>query len=147
MSDEYSFTEEQYQEAVKKVAKYQSVSVSMIQRMGHKYTTAARIVDRMEEEGIISPFEGSRPRKVFIPKPAPEPILRRAEVLSRDGFEEIEFMLLRRGNIFKLYEDDGELVGTFLAESDAYIIDDNGIAQIDCKDYATKTIKQGERFK
>ena len=30
------------------------------------YARAARIVDEMEERGIIGPFEGSKPRKVLI---------------------------------------------------------------------------------
>lgn len=44
-------------------------SVSSIQRkMKLGYSIAARMVDQMEEVGIIGPFEGSRPRKVLITK-------------------------------------------------------------------------------
>ena len=32
------------------------------------YSRAARIVDQMEEKGIVGPFEGSKPRQVLISK-------------------------------------------------------------------------------
>ena len=44
-------------------------SASMLQRkfkLG--YNRAARIVDRFEEEGIVTPADGSKPRKVIYPK-------------------------------------------------------------------------------
>jgi DNA segregation ATPase FtsK/SpoIIIE-like protein len=41
-------------------------SASLIQRkMQLDYNTAGRIVDQLEELGIIGPFEGTNPRKVF----------------------------------------------------------------------------------
>ena len=30
------------------------------------YSRAARMVDQMEEMGIVGPFEGSKPRKILI---------------------------------------------------------------------------------
>ncbi|MEE3607426.1 DNA translocase FtsK, partial [Bacillus altitudinis] len=30
------------------------------------YTSAAKIIDRLEENGVIGPYEGSTPRKVLI---------------------------------------------------------------------------------
>jgi S-DNA-T family DNA segregation ATPase FtsK/SpoIIIE len=30
------------------------------------YTRAARIIDMMEQEGLIGPFEGSKPRKILV---------------------------------------------------------------------------------
>ena len=32
------------------------------------YSRAARLVDQMEEKGIVGPFEGSKPRQVLITK-------------------------------------------------------------------------------
>ena len=32
------------------------------------YARAARIVDEMEEKGIVGPFEGSKPRQLLITK-------------------------------------------------------------------------------
>ena len=30
------------------------------------YTRAARIIDSMEEEGIVGPYQGSKPRKILV---------------------------------------------------------------------------------
>jgi len=44
-------------------------SVSMLQRrLKLGYSRAARIVDQMEEIGVVGPFEGSKPRNVLITK-------------------------------------------------------------------------------
>ena len=44
-----------------------SYSVSMLQRrVKLGYSRAARIVDQMEELGIVGPYEGAKPRQVLI---------------------------------------------------------------------------------
>ncbi len=46
-------------------------SVSMLQRrLKLGYARAARIVDEMEEKGIVGPFQGSKPRSILVTKEA-----------------------------------------------------------------------------
>lgn len=59
-----------YNEAVDLVTNMQSASVSLLQRRFRiGYTRAARLIDAMEENGIVGPYEGSKPREVLISKP------------------------------------------------------------------------------
>ncbi|MBX0356389.1 DNA translocase FtsK [Halobacillus sp. Nhm2S1] len=56
-----------YPEAVQMVIEMQSASVSMIQRRFRVgYTRAARLIDAMEDNGIVGPYEGSKPRAVLV---------------------------------------------------------------------------------
>ena len=49
------------------VLETKSCSVSMLQRrVKLGYSRAARIVDQMEELGIVGPYEGAKPRQVII---------------------------------------------------------------------------------
>jgi S-DNA-T family DNA segregation ATPase FtsK/SpoIIIE len=53
--------------AVEVVMETGQASVSMLQRrLKLGYSRAARLVDQMEERGIVGPFEGSKPRSVTI---------------------------------------------------------------------------------
>lgn len=55
-----------YQEAVEMVIMAKKASTSMLQRrMGIGYGRAARLIDRMEQEGIVGKFDGSNPREVL----------------------------------------------------------------------------------
>lgn len=59
--------DEMYEEAVKMVLETKQASVSMLQRrLGLGYTRAARLVDTMEAEGIVGPYNGSKPREILI---------------------------------------------------------------------------------
>ncbi|NQT76057.1 MAG: DNA translocase FtsK [Candidatus Omnitrophica bacterium] len=59
--------DEFFDEAVKMVIETGQASVSMLQRrLRLGYTRAARLIDAMEEEGIVGPFRGSKPREILI---------------------------------------------------------------------------------
>jgi len=61
--------DELFDEAVEVVVSSGQASVSMLQRrLKLGYSRAARLVDQMEERGIVGPFEGSKPRAVLITK-------------------------------------------------------------------------------
>ena len=56
-----------YDKAVQIVAEAQKVSTSMLQRrLGVGYNRAAKIVESMEEQGVIGPSRGTTPREVFV---------------------------------------------------------------------------------
>lgn len=60
-------TDDLYDEAVQLVVNMQTASVSMLQRRFRiGYSRAARIVDQMEQRGIVGPPEGSKPRQVLV---------------------------------------------------------------------------------
>lgn len=62
-------TDELYEPAVRLVVTSGSASTSMLQRRFKiGYTRAARIVDTMEEQGIVGPLDGAKPREVLIGK-------------------------------------------------------------------------------
>jgi S-DNA-T family DNA segregation ATPase FtsK/SpoIIIE len=53
--------------AIEVVLETGQASVSMLQRrLKLGYSRAARLVDQMEERGIVGPFEGSKPRQLLI---------------------------------------------------------------------------------
>ena len=62
-------TDEIYDEAVQLVTEMQTASVSMLQRRFRVgYSRAARIIDQMEQRGVVGPYEGSKPRTVLVQK-------------------------------------------------------------------------------
>lgn len=67
-SDELS-GDEMLPAAVDVILETKQASVSMLQRrLKLGYARAARIVDEMEEKGIVGPFQGSKPRDILITK-------------------------------------------------------------------------------
>ena len=62
--------DEHYDRAIEIVTTERQASISMLQRkLRIGYNRAARIVDHMEEDGIVGPSDGSKPRDVLIPAP------------------------------------------------------------------------------
>ncbi len=61
--------DEKYEEAVRLVVESRQASISMIQRrLRIGYNRAARMIEIMEQQGIVSPSDGSKPREVLVPK-------------------------------------------------------------------------------
>ena len=55
--------------AIEVVVEAQSASTTLLQkRLKLGYARASRIIDELEEKGVIGPYEGSKPRKVLITK-------------------------------------------------------------------------------
>ncbi len=68
-SDEELESDEMLPAAVDVILETGQASVSMLQRrLKLGYARAARIVDEMEEKGIVGPFQGSKPRAILITK-------------------------------------------------------------------------------
>ena len=68
-SDEELEGDEMLPAAVDVILETGQASVSMLQRrLKLGYARAARIVDEMEEKGIVGPFQGSKPRSILITK-------------------------------------------------------------------------------
>jgi S-DNA-T family DNA segregation ATPase FtsK/SpoIIIE len=60
------YDDEKYEEAVRIVRETRQASISLIQRrLRIGYNRAARLIERMEKEGIVRPPNGSKPREVL----------------------------------------------------------------------------------
>ena len=91
--------DEMLPQAVEVVIETKSCSVSMLQRrIKLGYSRAARIVDQMEELGVVGPYEGAKPRKVMV---------------DRDGWQKIQ---VQHGFAS---QDDMELAAGLSGEADA----------------------------
>jgi S-DNA-T family DNA segregation ATPase FtsK/SpoIIIE len=59
--------DELFEEAARIIVRHQQCSVSLLQRrMKIGYSRAARIVDQLEEAGIVGPFDGSKGRAILL---------------------------------------------------------------------------------
>ena len=68
-SDGESEADEMLPKAIEVVVENQVASTTLLQKkLKLGYARASRIIDDLEERGIIGPFEGSKPRKVLISK-------------------------------------------------------------------------------
>jgi S-DNA-T family DNA segregation ATPase FtsK/SpoIIIE len=65
--------DEKYDEAVELVTDLKQASISLLQRyLKIGYNRSARIIERMEAEGIVGPSDGVKPRKVLARKLTPD---------------------------------------------------------------------------
>ena len=67
--DEYAYGEEdeKYEEALEVIKQFGKASASLLQRrLGIGYARAAKLLDILEEKGIIGPADGAKPREVFL---------------------------------------------------------------------------------
>jgi DNA segregation ATPase FtsK/SpoIIIE, S-DNA-T family len=64
--EEEEIDDEKYKEAVEFVVDKGEASISMVQRRFRiGYNRAARIVERMERDGVVGPSDGVKPREVL----------------------------------------------------------------------------------
>ena len=60
--------DDMFEDAARVIVMHQQGSTSLLQRkLKVGYNRAGRIIDQLEEAGIIGPFEGSKARKVLVP--------------------------------------------------------------------------------
>ena len=75
--------EELYSKALRMVLESKKPSVSMIQRrLKVGFARAGRLMDLMEERGIVGPYLGSKPRELIFDDP--EGLLRRLDEIERE---------------------------------------------------------------
>jgi S-DNA-T family DNA segregation ATPase FtsK/SpoIIIE len=59
--------DERYDDAVELVVRTRQASISMVQRhLRIGYNRAARIIEKMEREGVVGPSDGVKPREVLV---------------------------------------------------------------------------------
>ena len=89
--------------AIEVVVETGMASVSMLQRrLKLGYSRAARLVDQMEEKGVVGPFEGSKPRQVLI---------------SKEQWQEMQFKQDMTGSAPEPVPDELEFEGDAIPQS------------------------------
>ncbi|OUN11901.1 DNA translocase FtsK [Flavonifractor sp. An91] len=89
--------------AIEVVVETGMASVSMLQRrLKLGYSRAARLVDQMEEKGVVGPFEGSKPRQVLI---------------SKEQWQEMQFKQNMAGGAPEPVPDELEFEGDAIPQS------------------------------
>ena len=64
---EDALDDELYEEAKKVVIQSKKASSSLLQRrLRVGYARAARLIDMLEENGVVGPGEGAKPREVYV---------------------------------------------------------------------------------
>lgn len=82
LKEEMGDDEDLYDKALKMVLETGKPSVSMIQRrMKIGFARAGRLMDLMEERGIVGPYQGSKPRDLLVDAKA---LLRRLDEIEQD---------------------------------------------------------------
>ncbi|XXF79528.1 DNA translocase FtsK 4TM domain-containing protein [Myxococcaceae bacterium GXIMD 01537] len=65
--EEDELSDELYDQALATVSEMRAVSISMLQRkMRIGYNRAARMIERMERDGVVGPADGAKPREVLL---------------------------------------------------------------------------------
>jgi S-DNA-T family DNA segregation ATPase FtsK/SpoIIIE len=65
--EEDELSDELYDQALATVGEMRAVSISMLQRkMRIGYNRAARMIERMERDGVVGPADGAKPREVLL---------------------------------------------------------------------------------
>ncbi|MBR4057374.1 MAG: DNA translocase FtsK [Oscillospiraceae bacterium] len=78
-------------QAVEVILETKQASVSMLQRrLKLGYSRAARLVDQMEEMGVVGPFEGSKPRQLLITKEQWQEMQLRGSSAAEDSADRFE---------------------------------------------------------
>ena len=67
MPDEDDAPDELYDQAVASLGDMRFISISLLQRkLRVGYNRAARMIERMERDGIVGPADGAKPREVLV---------------------------------------------------------------------------------
>ena len=81
--------DEMFSAAVDVILETGQASVSMLQRrLKLGYARAARIVDEMEEKGIVGPFQGSKPRAILVTREQWEQM--KSGNVTQMGFDDLD---------------------------------------------------------